>query len=143
MNNGRTTLVAPCGIDCGVCELNMCKDNPPLREALIAKGIPREILPCSGCRMIQGACPVIPGTCETFKCVGEHHVEFCYECGQFPCVKLQPSADRANILPHNMKVFNLCTMRSIGVEQFVRLSPEIKQRYYAGTMEIGNGPQLK
>jgi len=121
----------------------MCKDKPQLREVLILKGIPQNKLPCRGCRMIQGECPVIPGICETFKCVAEHHVDFCYECDKFPCVKLQPSADRANILPHNMKVFNLCTMKRVGVEQFIRQSPEMKLRYYAGKMDIGNGPQLK
>jgi hypothetical protein len=58
-------------------------------------------------------------------------------------MKLQPSADRANKLPHNMKVFNLCIMKRVGVENFILQSSEIKKRYYAGKMDIGNGPQLK
>ena len=143
MTNERLTLAAPCGIDCGVCELNMCKDDPKLIDVLVSMGISREIIPCDGCRSIQGNCPVIQSTCETFKCVIEKNVEFCFECDEFPCVKLQPSADRANILPHNMKVFNLCTMKRVGVENFILQSSEIKKRYYAGKMDIGKGPQLK
>ena len=143
MTKERINLAAPCGIDCGVCELNMCKDNPQLIDVLVSMGIPREKIPCDGCRSIQGNCPVIKGTCETYKCVTEKNVEFCFECDEFPCVKLQPSADRANILPHNMKVFNLCTMKRVGVENFILQSSEIKKRYYAGKMDIGKGPQLK
>jgi hypothetical protein len=121
----------------------MCKDNPQLLDVLVSKGIPKEKIPCNGCRSIQGDCPVIKDKCETYKCVTQKNVEFCFECDEFPCVKLQPSADRANILPHNMKVFNLCTIKREGVENFVLKSTEIKQRYYAGKMEVGNGPQSK
>jgi hypothetical protein len=139
----RLTLVAPCGIDCGTCELNICKDNLQLIDIFVSKGIPKEKIPCAGCRNIEGNCPVIEGKCETYKCVIEKKVEFCFECDDFPCVKLQPCADRANILPHNMKIVNLCTIKRDGVERFVSRSSEIKQRYYTGKMEIGNGPKLK
>jgi hypothetical protein len=139
----RLTLVAPCGIDCGTCELNICKDNLQLIDIFVSKGIPKEKIPCAGCRNIEGNCPVIKGKCETYKCVIEKKIEFCFECDDFPCVKLQPCADRANILPHNMKIVNLCTIKRDGVEQFIGRSSEIKQRYYTGKMEIGNGPQIK
>ena len=36
----RLNLVAGCGIDCGICELYICKDNPQLIDELAAKGIP-------------------------------------------------------------------------------------------------------
>jgi hypothetical protein len=55
---------------------------------------------------------------------------------------LHPCADRAGILPHYCKVFNLCTIKNIGLEGFIGKSPEIKKRYYTGKMEIGKGPQL-
>ena len=132
MTKERLTLAAPCGIDCGVCELNMCKGDLKLIDVLVSMGIPGNKIPCGGCRSIQGNCPVIKSTCETYKCVTEKNVKFCFECDEFPCVKLQPSADRANKLPHNMKVFNLCTMKRAGVENFILQSPEIKQRYMSG-----------
>jgi hypothetical protein len=138
----RKELVALCGIDCGICELNMCKDNPALFDYLVSRGIPKEKLPCAGCRDIKGHCPVIGVQCATYACATDKGVDFCFDCGDFPCTKLQPSADRADVLPHNTKVFNLCTVRRIGVENFVKISSEIKERYYKGKMEIGKGPQI-
>lgn len=141
VTNERINLVAPCGIDCGTCELHLCKDNQELFAYLVAKGIPEEKLPCDGCRNIKGNCPVIGSKCATYACVTEKNVEFCTECGDYPCSKLQPSADRADVLPHNLKVFNLCTIQREGVEGFIELSREIKTKYYKGKMEIGKGPQ--
>lgn len=140
-SNARLNLVAPCGIDCGICEPHACAEDPKLLEALVARGIPREKLPCPGCREVQGMCPVLPDRCATYTCVTGKGLSFCHECAEFPCTMLQPSADRANVLPHNLKVFNLCTIRRAGVEAFVAASPDIKRRYYQGKMAVGRGPQ--
>ena len=139
----RIHLVAPCGIDCGTCELYLCKDNQPLLAYLVSKGVPGEKLPCEGCRNIEGHCPVIGGLCATYQCAAEKKVEFCFQCGDFPCEKLSPSADRADVLPHNLKVFNLCTIQRGGVEDFVAVSAKIKNRYFKGKMKIGSGPQTE
>lgn len=141
--SGRLRAVAPCGIDCGTCELFLCGDNQQLFEYLVSKGVPKEKLPCEGCRDIEGFCPVLGSRCETYACVDEKNVAFCFECGDFPCSKLNPSADRADTLPHNLKVYNLCTIRREGVEGFLVLSGKIKERYFKGTMEIGKGPRTK
>ena len=138
----RIQLVAPCGIDCGECELYLCKDNQQLFAYLVSKGIPQDTLPCSGCRNIQGNCPVVGSQCASYACASGNDVEFCFQCSSFPCSKLHPSADRADILPHNLKVFNLCTIQRDGVEGFLERSADIKRTYYTGKMEIGKGPQL-
>jgi hypothetical protein len=138
----RIHLVAPCGIDCGACELYLCKDNQQLFAYLVSKGISQEKLPCVGCRDLKGNCPVIGSQCASYACVTKKNVDFCFQCSDFPCSKLHPSADRADVLPHNLKVFNLCTIQRDGVEGFLERSPEIKRTYYKGKMEIGNGPQI-
>jgi len=138
----RLDLVAPCGIDCGICELYTCKDNAQLFDQLVAKGISKDIIPCNGCRPTNGKCPLISKTCDTYNCISEKKLNFCYECGEFPCNTLHPSADRASTLPHNMKMYNLCTIKKDGLEKFVEKSSEIKKRYYAGKMAIGKGPQI-
>ncbi len=138
----RINLVAPCGIDCGICELYVCKDNAHLQNALVEKGIPMEKLPCPGCRAIEGVCPVIGSTCETYQCAAARKAEYCFSCEDFPCTKLHPAAHRAEVLPHNLKIFNLCTIQRIGVEAFIEKSTEIKKRYFTGKMAIGRGPQL-
>jgi hypothetical protein len=142
MTNERFALVAPCGIDCGICELYVCKDNPQLQNMLVGKGIPKEKLPCPGCMAIKGACPVIGVACETYLCAAARNAEYCFSCKDFPCSKLHPAAHRAEILPHNLKIFNLCTIRRIGLEAFIEKSIEIKKRYFTGKMAIGQGPQL-
>ena len=69
-------------------------------------------------------------------------VASCSECSDFPCTRLCPSANRADVLPHNLKVFNLCTIKRVGVEGFVKISGDVERRYFKGTMEIGKGPRL-
>ncbi len=135
-------LVAPCGINCGDCEGYKAKDNPALLEYLVSRGIKREGLPCPGCRSIKGNCPAISCACDTYTCVAERGVDFCFECPEFPCARLNPAADRANVLPHNIKIFNLCFIQQQGLPRFLEKSPEIKQRYFQGKMLIGKGPQL-
>ncbi len=136
------TLAAPCGIYCGECEAHKAKDDPALMERM-KKALKTEMLPCPGCRTVQGNCPAIDGTCETYSCAVEHAVDFCFECTEFPCAKLNPAADLAERLPHNIKVFSLCCIQHQGLARFVELYPEIKQRYFRGKMAIGKGPQLK
>jgi hypothetical protein len=135
--------VAPCGIPCGDCELFKAKDDPRLMDYLVARGLKREVLPCAGCRPVKGNCPVIEGVCETYACIEKRGYDFCHECLDFPCDKLNPASDRADILPHNLKVFNLCFIQRHGLEGFLKKAPDIKRRYYRGKMVIGRGPQLK
>jgi len=138
----RMNLVAPCGIDCGICELYICKDSTALFERLVANGIPKEKIPCKDCRAIEGNCPLLNETCATYSCLQEKKIDFCFDCGDFPCVMLQPSSDRADVLPHNLKVFNLSKIKNAGLQQFIENSLEIKKRYYKGKMIIGKGPQI-
>ena len=140
--NERLSMVAPCGIDCGICELHICKDDEQLYNHLIQMGISKDKLPCEGCRSIEGHCPTIRNICDTWLCVNENELEFCSACNDFPCNKLQPAADRANILPHNLKIFNLCKINQIGLKAFTEKSMEIKIRYYKGKIQVGSGPQL-
>jgi hypothetical protein len=135
-------LVAPCGIHCGLCELYTARDNPKLKSYLISRGIPESKIPCDGCRANKGHCPVHPGECATFTCISEKGHTFCHECEEFPCNRLQPAADRADILPHNLKSFQLSVVKNQGIERFLAQAPEFKKKYFSGKIEIGNGPHL-
>lgn len=138
----RLNLVAACGIDCGICELYLSRDNQEIKNHLISVGIPEKILPCDGCNNIDGKCPILPTKCATYECAKEKGVTFCSECEEFPCMYFAPTLDKANT-PHNVKVFNLCTIKKEGVENFVQKSSKIKQLYYKGKMVIGKGPELE
>jgi hypothetical protein len=41
-----------------------------------------------------------------------------------------------------MKMYNLCYIKTYGIEAFKKKFPDIKARYYMGKMLIGRGPQL-
>jgi len=48
----------------------------------------------------------------------------------------------SGVAPHNLKVYNLATIKRIGVEEFTRVSLQIKELYYKGRMIIGAGPGI-
>ena len=135
-------LLAPCGIDCGICELYLAKDDSTLFDGLVAQGIPVEKLPCAGCRSVKGRCPMLPEACETYSCVKSHGMDYCFECDEFPCLRLHPAADKASFLTHNLKIYNLCQLMNQGPEAFIELSPENRSRYYKGRMTVGKGPEI-
>jgi len=137
------TLVAPCGLHCGDCGVYKVKDDPSLREIIDSCSANWNGDPCPGCRQIKGNCLGVDGTCETYACVTERGLDFCFECPEFPCAKLNPAAERANVLPHNIKVFNLCCIKEQGLVRWLEKAPVIKQKYFRGKMVLGKGPQLE
>jgi hypothetical protein len=141
--NELFNMTGYCGICCSECECAKAKDDVNLMQYLISRGFPADKLPCPGCRAVEGHCPIIGEKCATYKCAFEKNIDFCYECEDFPCEKLNPASDRANILPHNLKVFNLCYIKNYGLEKFTEDAALIRERYFKGKMAIGKGPQLE
>jgi len=80
-------------------------------EFLISQGHPKEEVPCKGCKTVKGKCPAFKTVCETYRCVQDRKLTSCASCSDFPCDKLQPCSNMANMLPHNMKVHNLATIK--------------------------------
>jgi hypothetical protein len=135
-------MIAPCGIYCGGCPVLTCQNNPDLQEALKKRGLNPELIPCQGCRTNKGICAFHEGECATYQCVKTKGVDFCFECDSFPCEKLYPCADRAEVLPHNMKVLNLAFIQKHGIAAWLEKQGDMAIRYYKGKMSIGRGPQL-
>ena len=135
------TLVSPCGGYCGDCVAYKVKDDPSLKEVLIRK-VSWNGVPCQGCRPLKGKCQFVEGTCETYACATGRGIDFCFECPEFPCAKLSPAADKADILPHNIKLFALCYIRQHGIAKWKTKTSEVKKRYFIGKMEIGTGPKM-
>jgi hypothetical protein len=136
------TLVSPCGGYCGDCPAYKVKDDPSLKEVLVKK-FSWNGVPCQGCRPLKGRCQFVNGTCETYACINKRGHDFCFECAEFPCEKFNPAADKADVLPHNIKLFALCYIKQHGVDKWKEKTPEVKQRYFRGKMVIGKGPQLE
>ncbi len=135
-------VVAPCGIDCVNCELFAENGRQEIWER-VAKATDKSIqeVQCKGCRE-QGGCPMLKD-CQTLACAREKGVDFCCQCGDFPCTRLQPMKQGAERTPHNLKVYNLLRLKRLGLEGFLAESARTRQRYFEGTFVIGAGPTLK
>jgi hypothetical protein len=53
-----------------------------------------------------------------------------------------PLVERADKVTHNMKVYNLCRIKRIGVDAFLAESAVNRRRYFTGSFVIGAGPRL-
>jgi hypothetical protein len=130
-------LTSPCGKDCFNCPMYMGEENRENRDQFFkSRNLPPEKFQCQGCRPHNGYCIGltilgIDPHCKVYKCVQEHGVEFCYECPNFPCSKLQPVADRADRVPHALKIYNLCMIQKLGVDKWAtEHSKRIFNEYY-------------
>lgn len=133
-------LNAPCGLDCFNCEVHENNVTDEMRKMLSAKlGMAPSEVQCRGCREQKGERLGLP-PCETYRCASGRGVEFCFECGEFPCPKLQPASDGAEKYPHNIKLYNLCRIKAVGLEKWTKEAPDIRKRYFKGKFVIGLGP---
>ena len=137
----KKALTAPCGLDCFNCpayEGNITEEYKKQVSEFLQ--IPPEETPCKGCRDEEGHCRFATNKqCATWDCVVEKGVAYCYECADFPCKLLMPTLKGAQF-PHNMKVYNLCRMKLMGVDKWTEEAVEIRKRYYEGRFEVGQGP---
>jgi hypothetical protein len=140
----KRRLTAPCGLDCFNCEIYEGNITEEMKKqfALKIRKDPEEV-PCKGCR-VENGCKHLGQPCETLKCIKAKELEFCFQCEEFPCVKLQPAKEGADRFPHNFKLFNLCRMKAVGVEKWAEEEAKlIRQRYFLGKFIPGTGPVLK
>jgi len=131
------TLISPCGLYCGSCPLHIARTDETLRKRIAeGQGISVEkVLVCAGCRPLQGLVPVLglEAVCETYACsVNDKKVEFCYECEDFPCLKLAPCADRAQEIPHNTKIYNLLWLQKLGIDTWLERYASLMRQYRRG-----------
>jgi len=103
---------APCGI--------YCKRCPGVK-----------IYNCKRCREQNGKIKDFP-VCKTYKCVTERGYNFCYECDDFPCEKLQPIVNFEIFMPHNSKVFNLLMIKKLGLVKWNEICEQKSDLYYKG-----------
>ena len=137
----RQILTAPCGLDCFNCQIYVDNITDETRQKVSEHlNVSAEEAACKGCKPERGRCK-FSENCATWACTQDKGVSFCYECSDFPCGLLAPSAQGA-AYPHNMKVYNLCRMKLIGVDAWIEESSTIRKRYYDGKLVLGKGPVL-
>ncbi len=128
-------MTAPCGIPCFECGAYKAKSNEQVKKFIsVNLGMDFDKSECSGCRSRKGIGflseknNVFPegkisllndnGQCKIYLCTQEKGIHNCSECSDFPCDHLQPLADRSNMIPHNLKIYNLSLIKKIGLEKW-------------------------
>jgi hypothetical protein len=99
----KTSLIAPCGMNCGIC-----------------LGYLREKDKCPGCRGIDRNKPDYCVRCRIKNCGRIQNVKpgFCFQCEKFPCARLK-QLDKRYRTRYNMSMLeNLETIRELGIRQF-------------------------
>jgi hypothetical protein len=133
-------MTSPCGLDCFNCRMYLANGDPGLRAvAAEALGLPKEEARCEGCRNAKGIIAFMGGTepCDVFRCTAEKGIDFCYQCPDFPCDHLHPYADQASVRQHNTKLFNLCLIKKMGLEEWVRVKAKsVKETYFNGKLRV-------
>jgi hypothetical protein len=137
----KKALTAPCGLACFLCDIYADNLTAELAEMIHQKlGVPKEAIACQGCRLQDGHHYHLPPEgCATLDCVKAKGGALCSDCDDFPCALLAPTAAGATSYPHNMKVYNLCRIKRVGIEAWIQEAGEIRRKYFTGKFVVGKG----
>ena len=97
-------LIAPCGMNCGICMAYLRKKNK-----------------CNGCRNLNTWNPKTRVNCKIKNCsiLSSSNLEFCNECENYPC-KLIKNMDRRYKTNYGLSTIeNLESIKVIGIENFM------------------------
>ncbi len=108
-------LAAPCGIYCGACRQYLLWKKDLLEERGYKQG-------CKGCRIRNKNCAFIRRDCPALR---KKEIDFCYECDQFPCQKLQKIDTHYQEKYSVNMVKNLKRIEEIGVEKWLQEQEEL------------------
>ena len=106
MERLTSDLIAPCGINCGICVAHLRKNNP-----------------CQGCNKVDAKSPKTRVLCRIRNCT-ERQVNFCYDCDQFPCEWLIRLDKRYRVKYGMSEIENLEFIRDQGIDEFIRCERE-------------------
>ncbi|MFC1909679.1 DUF3795 domain-containing protein [Chloroflexota bacterium] len=148
--------VSPCGYCCTSCAAyvnSTCTDKVAIEKEAKRANIGGYKLDlnsksskgwCGGCRQKQGR-PHFNSLCQTYDCcVNKKGLDFCYECDDFPCLKLAPVSDFAELRRHNTKIYNLLMLKKLGLEEYIQKSGQLQTQWARGkTIPPGSDVQVQ
>ena len=142
MEKDAWKLVGICGIYCGACPSYLAwhnNDMAELERRARNRGFTLEEVRCEGCHSDK----VMPTCIECRhgfrQCAKEHGVTWCFECGDFPCQRLEEFKDihiEHGISHHEHLVDELAYMREHGMGAWLQKQerdgrcPECGKRLY-------------
>lgn len=98
------SLIAPCGMNCGICAAHLRERNfcPGCRGSDIGKPVTRIRCKIKTCEALRGG-----------------KAKYCFECDTFPCANLSHLDNRYRAKYHMSMIENLKTIRRLGIRKFV------------------------
>jgi hypothetical protein len=108
-NTIRMTLIAPCGMNCGLC-----------------RAYTRDKKACPGCRGDDSLKSKSCVTCRIKNCekIVNNGVKYCFSCESFPCDRLNHLDKRYRTKYGMSMIDNLENIRSFGIRHFLRNEKE-------------------
>ncbi|MCK5567679.1 MAG: DUF3795 domain-containing protein [Actinomycetia bacterium] len=110
MVNPNKELIAPCGMNCGICSSYLAYKN----------SIPRKVVSnCIGCRARDKQCAFLKKKCRDDLKLLKGEIEFCFECNYFPCDNLT-KLDKSYRVKFGMSMIdNLNEIKKKGIDIFI------------------------
>lgn len=106
-----------CGLYCGACSVFIANKKGIVEERAKEWEMNPEDLKCHGCKTEITA--VYCKDCDIRQCAENNNIEFCFECGDYPCNRLREF--RNDEWPHHSVVLqNLETIQKKGVQEWVK-----------------------
>jgi hypothetical protein len=97
------SLIAPCGMNCGICMAYLRKKNK-----------------CNGCRATNVWKPVTREQCKIKNC-SNLSSQFCSACEEFPCKRLKHLDKRYRTKYGMSMIENLQTIEEAGIKKFLEM----------------------
>ena len=105
----REELIAPCGMNCGICSGYLAS-----KYDVKSKGIKMPY--CIGCRPRDKKCAFLKKRCNLLL---QGKVQYCYECDDFPCLNLEHIDKRYRSSFRMSMIENLKFIKEKGIMQFL------------------------
>jgi hypothetical protein len=104
INSIPATLIAPCGMNCHLCRAYVRNKNA-----------------CLGCRGGDSNKSKSCITCQIKNCEKKvsGSFKYCFECGSFPCARLDRLDNRYRTKYGMSMIENLTVVRSLGIRRFI------------------------
>jgi len=115
-------LIAPCGINCGLCRRYLANRNSIKR------------IRCRGCIPGSVHCTYLFVNCSGINHSIEKNSVFCFECRQYPCPGLEIMDRRYQTQYGESVLNNLEKIRDVGVEAFPESQSDLHHCPYCGEM---------
>jgi hypothetical protein len=105
-----------CGLYCGACDVSQANRSGTVAALARDWGMEPDQLRCQGCKSAVNAVYCID--CDIKACASSRTVEYCFQCADYPCVRLLTFRDDDSA-HHSVVSNNLDRLREQGLDRWL------------------------